>query len=84
MKTKAALLNGAPAEGVNDSLALLALQERRADVLGYCLDIKGQNHFPFQALFVFRNIADSLDAKKDPETFKALEESQYRKRFPVR
>ena len=83
MKTKAALLDGAPAEGVNDSLALLALQERRADVLRFCLDTKGQSRFSFPALFVFRDEADSVDAKKDPETFKTLEESQFRKQFPL-
>lgn len=84
VKTKASLLEGSTAEGVNDSLALLALQERRADVLRFCLDARGTRRFPFQALFVFRNLADSVDVEKDPETFQALEQSQFWKQYPRR
>jgi hypothetical protein len=52
-------------------------------VLRFCLDTKGQSRFSIEALFVFRNEADSVDVKKDPETFKTLEKSQFRKQFPL-
>ena len=83
VKAKAALLDGPAAEGVNDSLALLALQERRADVLRFCLDTMGSRRFSFQALFVFRDEADTVDAMKDPKTIRVLEESQFRKQYPL-
>ena len=66
-----------PAKGVKTSLAFLALQERRPDVLKLCLDEGG---FPYEAYFIIE--ADELDEKKDPETFAVLEQSRFRRLMP--
>lgn len=74
VKNKLALLEGVPAagfKGVKKSLALLACQERRADVLKFCLD---QGGFPIEASF--EDEAESVDAERDPETFNTLQQSR--------
>jgi hypothetical protein len=55
MRTKAALLDAAPAGGVHNSLALQALQARLANVLRLCLDTKNTRRFSFQLLYLFGN-----------------------------
>lgn len=67
-------MDGLPAKGVKKSLAFLALQERRPDVLKFCLD---QGGFPFEAYFHVE--AESVDGKTDPETFNVLEQSPFRR-----
>lgn len=59
------------------TLAMLALQERRADVLKMCLDAGG---FSYESYF--QDEANRLDPNKDPETDKVLEESDFRKKYP--
>lgn len=76
VKAKLALLDGMPAQGVRESLTLLALQERRANVLEFCLARGGH---PSDA---FRTEADSVDAERDPETFNVLEKSPFRSMYP--
>lgn len=49
-------------EGGKQTLAMLACQERRADVLKYCLD----QGFPIETTFL--DEAERVDATKDPET----------------
>ncbi|KAM7183848.1 hypothetical protein V8F33_013344 [Rhypophila sp. PSN 637] len=58
-------------------LALRALQLRKAEVLKYCFDIGG---FPYEAYF--EDEADKVHGDEDPETFKVLEESHFRKIYP--
>jgi hypothetical protein len=52
------------------------LQDRRSAILKLCLD---QGGFPFEHYF-----EDAANASDDPETFKVLEESRFRKIFPRR
>ena len=73
VKTKLALLEDVPIGAIKEiekSLALLACQERRADVLKYCLD---QGGFPIDP--TMRDEAKSVDAEKDPETFIVLQQA---------
>jgi hypothetical protein len=56
---------------------MLALQERRADVLKMCLDAGGFSYENY-----FQDEANRLDPNKDPETDKVLEESDFRKKYP--
>lgn len=83
VKTKAGLLNGAVGEGVNNPLALLAVQERRADVLKFCLETIDPKRLPYMILSNFCHEADSVNAQEDPETFKTVQESKFSKRFPL-
>ena len=74
VKNKLALLEGTPSiaiETVTKSLALLACQDRRPDVLKYFLD---QGSFPIEA--TLEDEADSVDPEEDPETYKVLRESR--------
>ena len=76
LKTKFALLQddgmpGAGVERLKRTLALLACQERRADVLKFCLD---QGGFHFET--AFEKEAESVDKDKDPETFNVLQQSR--------
>ena len=50
-------------EGSKQTLGMLACQERRADVLKYCLE----GGFPIESTFLEE--AESVDAVKDPETY---------------
>jgi hypothetical protein len=77
VKNKLGSLDRAPAEGVKKSLALLALQERRNDVLKFCLD-EGGFHFERP----FWDEAKRVDAEKDSETFNILEQSEFRRLYP--
>ena len=71
------MLDGLPAKGVKESLAFLALQERRPDVLKFCLN---QGGFPFEPYFHVE--AEIVDEKRDPETFNVLEQSRFRRLRP--
>ena len=74
VKLKLDKLHGVPKqgiEGVRKFLALLACQDRRPDVLKFCLD---QGGFPTEA--TMEDEVESVEKTKDPETFKVLEESQ--------
>ena len=77
VKEKLASLDGVSAEGVNKSVGLLALQDRRNDVLKYCLD-QGGPRFDRP----FYDEAKRVDAGKDPETFNILEQSEFRRAYP--
>lgn len=77
VKAKFAVLDGPPAKAVKKSLAFLALQERQTDVFKFFMDEGG---FPFEAYFHIE--ADSVDEEMDPETFKVLEQSRFRKLVP--
>jgi hypothetical protein len=56
------------------------LQDRRSDILKLCLD---QGGFAFE--YYFEDAADRFqNASDDPETFKVLEESKFRKLYPRR
>jgi hypothetical protein len=60
-------LDAAHAKGLRSPLGILALQERRADVLNFCLE-QGMPFGPY-----FQEEADRVDSKTDPETFAVLE-----------
>ena len=63
---------------VRKSLAQLASQDRRSHILKLCLD---QGGFAFE--HYFEDAADRFqNASDDPETFKVLEESEFRKLYP--
>lgn len=64
---------------VRKSLAMLALQERRADILKMCMDLGG---FPYEGYF--EDEANRVDEEKDPETFQVLENSEFRRVYPKR
>jgi hypothetical protein len=56
------------------------LLDRRSDILRLCLD---QGGFPYE--HYFEDAANRFqDAPDDPETFKVLEESEFRKIYPRR
>jgi hypothetical protein len=74
----ASLIGGPAAEGVKYSLAVLALQERRVDVLKYSLE---QGGFPFEEHV--RSEAGRVESYEDPKTFEILEESQYGLLYPM-
>ena len=60
------------------SLTQLALLDRRSDILKFCLD---QGGFAFEHFF--EDAADEFqNASDDPEMFKVLEESEFRKLYP--
>ena len=65
--------------GIRKSLSFLALQDRRADVLKLCIE-KGD--FPFESYF--EDEANTVKPGEDPETYKVLEESHFRKVYPKR
>ena len=79
IRSKLSALEGMPStvmpstavEGVKQSLALLACQERRADVLKFCLD---EGEFPIAA--TMDEEANRVDVDKDPETFNVLRQSR--------
>ena len=58
------------------SLVVLALQDRRARILKVCLE-QLQN-FPAKAYH--RELVDQVEEGKDPETFKVLQQTSFRKR----
>lgn len=64
-------------QGMRKIQAFLALQDRRADVLKLCLD---EGKFPYESYF--EDEANEIDPEKDPETFKVLEASEFRKMHP--
>ena len=57
--------------GVKKSLALISCQERRADVLKFCLDL---GKFPFEASL--EDEMERVDQEADPETFEVLQQSE--------
>ncbi|KAI8955840.1 hypothetical protein F4801DRAFT_574040 [Xylaria longipes] len=60
-------------------LAMRGLLDRRPGVLEFCLNRDG---FGYESNFVRK--VDIVDKDKDPETFKVLEESDFRKLHPLR
>lgn len=77
MRNKFGLLNGGPTKkGLQESLAFLSLQERRSDVLKFCLDNRS---FPYEHYFICE--AENVDKTRDPKTFAVLEQSDFRQ-FP--
>jgi len=62
---------------LRETLAMLALQERRAEVLKMCFDAGGFSYGSH-----FQDEANRLDPNKDPETDKVLEESDFRRKYP--
>ena len=64
-------------EGVRKALAFLALQDRRADVLLFCLQ---RGRFPYESYF--EDEANRVDRKQDERTFQVLEDSEFRKLHP--
>ena len=79
VRDKLASLSDEHAKCIRKSLSLLALQERRADVLKLCLD---QGGFPYEAYF--EDEANVVDENKDSETFEVLEQSRFRQVYPRR
>ena len=76
VKSKLGSLNEAPAEGVRTSIALLALQDRRGDVLEFCLD-EG-----FRYDRAFWDEAKRVDPETESAIFKMLERSEFRRHYP--
>lgn len=72
VKRKLSVLRGTHAQAVNGSLAFLALQERRPDVLKLCLD----QGIAFEPIFHVE--AENVDREIDPDTFNVLEQSEFR------
>jgi hypothetical protein len=72
VKTKLDVLEEEQAKSVRKSLALLSLQERHSEILKLCLTLGG---FAYEGYF-------EVSEDHDPETFKVLEESDFRKKFP--
>ena len=66
-------------QGIRKSQAFLTLQDRRADIVKLYLE-KGD--FPYE--LYFEDEANRVGPKEDPETFKVLEESHFRKVYPRR
>lgn len=77
VKAKLAPLDEKYVGDIRKSLALYALQCRRADVLKLCLDKGG-----FAYEHYFEDEADRVDPKTDPKTFKVLEKSHFRQLYP--
>lgn len=65
------------ATNVRKSLAMLALQERRADILKMCMDYGG---FLYEGYF--EDEANRVEEEKDPETFRVLENSGFCQLYP--
>ena len=80
VKAKFAELGGQPTKAIINTLALLALQDRRADVLNYCLNEVGYNGPPDFSFF--NEAVVYVDESKDPAIFGTLERSTFRKVFP--
>lgn len=59
------------------SLAMLALQERRADILKRGMD---RGEFPYEAYF--EDEANTVDEEKNPETFQVVETSDFPRLYP--
>ncbi len=76
---KLELVTGESNKHLRASLAWLALQDRRADVLNSCLS-KGS--MPYHGWF--QRPADSVDAEKDAEIFQMLEKPHFREFYPRR
>jgi hypothetical protein len=53
--------------------------DRRSDILKLCFDRGG-----FAYEYCFEEAANRVNASDDPETFKVLEESEFRKLYPWR
>lgn len=79
VKAKIVALSDEHAKRIRNSLSLLALQERRAEVLKFCLD---EGDLPFEACL--RDEANRVDETRDPETFGVLESSHFRQIYPRR
>jgi hypothetical protein len=78
VKACLARLSDEHAKYVRESLAALALQDRRPSILKLCLD---QGGFAFEYYFV--DAADRFqNASDDPETFNVLEGSRLRELYP--
>lgn len=79
VKAKLRVIGEKLSKEVRKSLAMLALRERRADVLKMCMGFGG---FPYEGYF--EDEANRVDEEKDPETFQVLERSEYRRIYPKR
>jgi hypothetical protein len=85
VQAKLQRLDDEHAKNIRKSLAMLALQDRRAGVLKLCLD---QGGFPYE--HYFEDAANRLQDEHDdpenechePETYRVLEESRFRKIYP--
>lgn len=64
--------------GMRQALAVLALRERRADILKMCLD----HGFPYEQYF--ERAANFIKKENSPRTFQVIEESEFRRQRPRR
>ena len=62
--------------GMREALAMLALRERRSEVLKMCLD------HSFQYLDGFEDAANLVKQDKSPKTYKVIAESNFRRQYP--
>jgi hypothetical protein len=79
VEAKLALLRQDYALDLTRSLALLALQDRRADVLGLCM-----KQGVVWNSYAFEDEANRVHSKTDPKTEEVLEKSGFRKLYPRR
>jgi hypothetical protein len=79
VKTKLNVLEEEQAKSVRKLLALLSLQERHSEIPKLCLTLDG---FAYKGYF--EDEANRVSEDHDPETFKVLEESDFRKKYPRR
>ena len=77
VKTKLDVLEEEQAKFIRGLLALLSLQERHSEILKLCLSLNG---FAYEGYF--EDEANRVSEDCDPETFKVLEESDFRKGCP--
>ncbi|KAH8667476.1 hypothetical protein BGZ60DRAFT_409339 [Tricladium varicosporioides] len=77
IKAKLDKLNEEHAGYARESLAMLALQDRRSKVLKFCFD----EGFTFHGFFIDAS-NEFQNANNDPDTFKVLEESKMRELYP--
>ncbi|QIX02278.1 hypothetical protein AMS68_007795 [Peltaster fructicola] len=79
VKAKLAELTDNTAMYVRKSLCFLALRDRNAKMLKFCMDEGG---FPYESYF--EDEANRVDPAKDPEVDAVLEQSEFRKMYPRR
>ena len=73
---KLALLEDDQQSGMREALAVLALRERRADVLKMCLD----HGFAYREYF--EDAANRVKQDNSPKTYKVIQESDFRRQYP--
>jgi hypothetical protein len=77
IKDKLDRLNEENVEYLRKSLAMLALQERKADILKFCFE----KSFAYENYFVDEANRVQADKDADPELVKVVEESEMRKMY---